>query len=32
MIPDAKTIIIVGGATLAFLAYYRLTTGSLYAR
>lgn len=31
MIPDTKTIIIVGAATMAFLAYYRLTTGNLYA-
>lgn len=30
MIPNTKTIIIVGAATLAFLAYHRVTTGNLY--
>lgn len=31
MLPDTKTIIIVGAATMAVLAYLRLTTGVLYA-
>lgn len=31
MIPDTKTIVIVGAATLAVLAYIRLTTGNVYA-
>ena len=32
MIPDVKTIAIVGAATLAVLAYMRLTSGGLYGR